>query len=190
MTTETTAPGWYHAQGDPPNTHRYWNGSAWSDSPVPVHSTGFPMAPPELDGAAETDRKPWEWWWHVVAHNYANFSGRATRAEFWWFGCFNLLAMAALFVPLFALGSTSESGLGGAQTVFLIAIVVFALLLAIPNLAVTVRRLHDTDRSGWWYLLTVIPIVSYVGSIVLLVFTLLDGTPRQNRYGPDPKRRG
>ena len=61
---------------------------------------------------------------------------------------------------------------------------VLVLAIVIPSIAVTFRRLHDTDRSAWWILIGLIP---FLGALVLLVFTLLDGTPGDNRYGPDPK---
>jgi len=75
-----------------------------------------------------------------------------------------------------------------------IALLVLAAVLffgtIIPTLSASVRRLHDTDRTGWWYASTMIPILNYITSIVVLIFMLLDGTPHDNKYGPDPKGRG
>jgi uncharacterized membrane protein YhaH (DUF805 family) len=76
------------------------------------------------------------------------------------------------------------SGIGG---IGLILLGIFALAILIPSLAVQVRRLHDTDRSGWWILLGVVPIINYIGAIVLLVFYCLEGTRGPNRFGEDPK---
>ncbi len=72
---------------------------------------------------------------------------------------------------------TAESGLGMLG-------IIYSLAVLVPSLAVTVRRLHDTDRTGWWLLIGLIPII---GAIVLLVFTLLDSTPGDNKYGANPK---
>jgi uncharacterized membrane protein YhaH (DUF805 family) len=102
---------------------------------------------------------------------YANFSGRARRSEYWWFALF----MTVVFI----VASAIDAALG--TSVFTI---VTLLGLIVPAIAVTVRRLHDTDKRGWWYLLTLIPL----GGIVLLVFTCLDGTPGPNRFGKSPKQ--
>lgn len=101
--------------------------------------------------------------------NYANFKGRATRPEYWWFALFTAVVggVAAL----------TDSALDVAA-----AVPVVALALLIPGLAVGTRRLHDVNRTGWWYLLTPVP----GGSIALLVFLLLPGTAGVNRYGPPP----
>jgi uncharacterized membrane protein YhaH (DUF805 family) len=61
---------------------------------------------------------------------------------------------------------------------------IYGLVVIIPSLAVTVRRLHDIDRSGWWIFINLIPLI---GAIVLLVFAVSEGTPGNNRYGPNPK---
>src|SRR4051812_3359841 len=112
-----------------------------------------------------------------VLSKYATFSGRARRAEYWWFVLFQVLVGIVAAILDAALGT----GFGSGSGVFSL-IVTLALLL--PGLAVTVRRLHDTDRSGWWILIGLIPVV---GAIVLIVFTVLDGTPGPNRFGPSPK---
>ena len=106
---------------------------------------------------------------------YAVFSGRAGRKEFW---LFQLLFYAVIFAAS-VLVSAPNDGL------VLIAVLALLALLAllIPQIAVTVRRLHDTDRSAWWCLLTFIPL----GQIVLYVFACLEGTVGENRFGTDPK---
>jgi uncharacterized membrane protein YhaH (DUF805 family) len=107
--------------------------------------------------------------------NFANFSGRARRKEFWMFTLFNILISIAIGVVESALGVTSGYGLVSG---------LYALAVFIPSLAVLVRRLHDTDRSGWWALLLLIPLI---GSLVLLVFACIEGTRGDNRFGADPK---
>jgi uncharacterized membrane protein YhaH (DUF805 family) len=120
--------------------------------------------------------------------NYATFSGRARRAEYWWFALFGILMQIAAAVldggvtrtPLMPGAGMMWSGSGPIQ-----GLVSLALLL--PNLAVTVRRLHDTGRSGWWLLIALVPMV---GLIVLLVFMVLPGNAGANDYGPDPLQGG
>jgi uncharacterized membrane protein YhaH (DUF805 family) len=106
--------------------------------------------------------------------NYVNFSGRATRSEFWYWVLFAVLASIAaglIDVALFGLdGSSAIESLVG-------------LALFLPGLAVSVRRLHDLDRSGWWVLLGLIPLV---GVIILIVWNCQRGTIGPNRFGPDP----
>ncbi|MFP1631548.1 DUF805 domain-containing protein [Zhengella sp. ZM62] len=107
---------------------------------------------------------------------YATFEGRARRPEFWWFALFTLAgSMVASFLDMALFGAGSEAGLLGA---------VFSLAVLIPSIAVGVRRLHDTDRVGWWYLLVFIPLI---GFIVLLIFFVQRGTEGPNRFGPEPR---
>jgi uncharacterized membrane protein YhaH (DUF805 family) len=103
--------------------------------------------------------------------NYATFSGRAPRSEYWWFYLFYLLVS---LVAAMLDGMTGGVGLLNAAV---------ALGLLLPVLAVSVRRLHDVDRSGWWYLIILIPLI---GIIVLLVWFVTRGTSGPNRFGPDP----
>lgn len=108
--------------------------------------------------------------------NYATFSGRARRAEFWWFALFILIGSVLLGLidsALFGVAAGSYGVLSG----------LFSLAILIPSIAVSVRRLHDIDRTGWWYLLIFVPVV---GFIVLLIFYIQPGTRGQNTYGPDP----
>ena len=98
---------------------------------------------------------------------YAEFSGRSTRTEFWLFVLFNFLI--ALVLNL----------LGMKFGFFMVLYVIYALALIIPSLAITVRRLHDTSRSGWWWFIGFVPIV---GGIILLVFMCLPSTPGENQY--------
>jgi uncharacterized membrane protein YhaH (DUF805 family) len=108
----------------------------------------------------------------VVFERYAVFEGRAGRAEYWWFFLANFL----ISLVLQALGR-------GASALALVSLL-YSLALFIPGLAVAVRRLHDTDKSGWWILISLIPLV---GIIVLIVFLATDGDQGANQYGnPDP----
>ncbi|WP_310447365.1 DUF805 domain-containing protein [Thiobacillus sp.] len=117
-------------------------------------------------------------WYLNVLKQYAVFKGRARRKEYWFFILFNLIASVVLTVIDFMTGSLdSELGIGLLSGLYSLAVL-------IPSLAVTVRRLHDTDRSGWWLLIGLVPLL---GAIVLLVFMLLDGTPGDNQHGANPK---
>jgi uncharacterized membrane protein YhaH (DUF805 family) len=117
-------------------------------------------------------------WYLEVLKKYAVFSGRARRAEYWYFVLFNLIVVIVL--------SGIDALLGTFNVVQGVGLLsgIYSLAVLIPTLAVTVRRLHDIDRTGWWILINLIPLV---GTIVLLVFAVTDGTPGSNRYGPNPK---
>lgn len=110
-------------------------------------------------------------WYLGVLKKYAVFSGRARRKEYWYFVLFNIIISIAVSIIGSILGTTLLDKL-------------YALAILLPGLAVSVRRLHDIDRSGWWLLLIFIPIA---GPIILLVFAVTNGTQGANQYGPDPK---
>lgn len=133
---------------------------------------------------------------------YAQFTGRSRRMEFWSFALFNLIVYATLGGVLIG----SMGGMGAFNAVpgadptamfsvlfggFGLVIGLYWLATFIPTLAVTVRRLHDRDMSGWWYLgfivLSLIPLVGFIVSIAFLVIMFLSGTPGPNRFGADPK---
>ena len=111
-------------------------------------------------------------WYLAVLKKYAVFSGRARRKEYWMFLLFNLLIAVTLGVIEGVLGSPGVLGL------------LYTLAVLIPGLAVTIRRLHDTDRTGWWLLIGLVPLI---GTIVILVFMIIEGDASDNEYGPDPK---
>lgn len=124
-----------------------------------------------------------------VFHNYATFSGRARRAEYWWWVLFTIIVgglLSLLDGMLFGYTTTTATGPGSyafdVQTLGVLA-PLWSLASFIPGWAVAVRRLHDTGRSGWWLLLFLIPLV---GAIILLVWFATRGEPRSNAYGPDP----
>ncbi|MCC7023936.1 MAG: DUF805 domain-containing protein [Thermomicrobiales bacterium] len=116
--------------------------------------------------------------------NYANFSGRSSRSAYWWWALFNWVAgiVAMALDSMLRPGSVSMETAYGTHYGVISGIVSLALLL--PSLAVLVRRLHDTDRSGWWFWIVVIPII---GWLVLLFFLISAGTPGPNRFGPPPR---
>ena len=117
-------------------------------------------------------------WYLEALKKYAVFSGRSRRMEYWYFVLFNIIVSIVLGT-IDALLGTLGSGMG----VGLLS-GIYGLAILIPSLAVTVRRLHDIDRSGWWIFINLIPLI---GAIVLLVFAVSEGTPGNNRYGPNPK---
>ncbi|QJB68663.1 DUF805 domain-containing protein [Parasphingorhabdus halotolerans] len=130
-------------------------------------------------------------WMLMPLRRYAEFSGRSQRKEYWMFVLFQVIVFIALGLLAVMFGgfgdpTTGEEISAGAM-VFIVILGLFALAMFIPNLAVQVRRLHDTDKSGWWILIGLIPIVNYIGSIVLLVFFCLEGTKGDNKFGTDPK---
>jgi uncharacterized membrane protein YhaH (DUF805 family) len=111
-------------------------------------------------------------WYLDVLKKYAVFQGRARRKEYWMFVLFNILAgILLLIIDIFI-------GLFGMLSF------IYSVGVIIPSLAVCVRRLHDTGRTGWWILIGLIPLI---GPIVLLVFLCLDSKPEENQYGPNPK---
>ncbi|MGG7568327.1 DUF805 domain-containing protein [Rhodovulum sp. DZ06] len=111
---------------------------------------------------------------------YVTFSGRAPRAEFWWFMVFTTLGSMVLQG---ALGAVAEGGSDVAILALSALTLLWSLGLFLPSLAVTSRRLHDVGRSFWWYLLIFVPLI---GMIVLLVWFCSRSKPEANRWGPPP----
>lgn len=120
-------------------------------------------------------------YYKAVLNKYADFTGRARRSEYWFFVLGNLIIYIGLAVIGGLLGGITGSEEGAIVPIALIGIFVLAIL--IPSIAVGVRRLHDTGKSGWWYLISLVPF----GSIVLLVFFCMDSEPGANQWGPNPK---
>jgi uncharacterized membrane protein YhaH (DUF805 family) len=115
---------------------------------------------------------------------YADFSGRARRSEYWLFTLFIVLVEIAYFILVSAIGGGTSGNMNPIGMVLSGLYFLFVLGILIPSLAVSFRRLHDTDRSAWWLLIALLP---FVGGLVLLVFTVLPGTNGPNKFGPDPK---
>jgi uncharacterized membrane protein YhaH (DUF805 family) len=117
-------------------------------------------------------------WATLPLKKYAEFTGRARRKEYWMFVLlvFAIYVVAAIIDGILGMGGMIAGAYGPLMTIA-------ALALLVPSIAVGIRRLHDTNRSGWWMLIGLIPIV---GSIILLVFFVLEGTRGPNQYGPDP----
>jgi uncharacterized membrane protein YhaH (DUF805 family) len=110
--------------------------------------------------------------------NYATFTGRARRSEYWFFYLFYFIFLVMAVILDNLLGITIEdTGIGPLYFISILAMI-------IPGLAVTVRRLHDVGKSGWFYFIVLIPIV---GSIWILVLMVTDGQPGRNKYGKNPK---
>lgn len=141
-------------------------------------------------------------WMILPFKRYAEFSGRSRRMEYWMFTLLNVIVMGVLvFVVLGAGGAaglmdpnTAEGAAGGLGALFGgmgLIFLVYLLAILIPSIAVTVRRLHDRDMSGWWYLgfivLSIVPVVGFLASLAMLVLMCLPGTPGANRFGEDPK---
>jgi uncharacterized membrane protein YhaH (DUF805 family) len=112
-------------------------------------------------------------WFLEALKKYAVFSGRARRKEYWMYTLF----ITIIYIVLAVISSASKSA-------GIALLVIFYLAILLPSVAVGVRRLHDTGRSGWWLLFGIVPLV---GGITLLVFTCLDSQPGPNKYGPNPK---
>jgi uncharacterized membrane protein YhaH (DUF805 family) len=118
-------------------------------------------------------------WYLAALKNYAGFSGRAQLREYWYFYLFSTLISISLIIVDHTIGLVNARGYGLLSGIY-------ALLVIIPVLAVTVRRFHDTNSSGWWILLGLIP---FLGFAAILFFCIEDGTAGDNRYGSDPKGR-
>jgi len=133
-------------------------------APAYPASPGYAPTPPRAQmGFADAVRS--------VLTQYATFSGRARRSEYWYFYLAYVLA-AVVAAIIDAMLDVTFVG------------IVLTLALVIPSLAVAVRRLHDVGKSGWWLLIGLIP---FVGAIVLLVFSCQDSQPGTNKWGPSPK---
>ena len=118
-------------------------------------------------------------WYLQVLKKYAVFNGRARRKEYWYFALFNIIIGFVLGFVDGVVGSYSpEAGLGLLGGIY-------SLFVFIPSIAVSVRRLHDTERSGWWLFIVLIPLI---GAIMLLIFMIQDSRTEPNKYGENPKK--
>ena len=116
-------------------------------------------------------------WYLKAFKQYATFDGRAQRAEYWYFMLFYFIGFIIVTIVDSFIGTYNvEAGMGVLGGIFM-------LVHFLPSIGVSIRRLHDIGKSGWWYLLILIPLI---GSIVLLIFFVLD-SKEDNVYGPNPK---
>jgi uncharacterized membrane protein YhaH (DUF805 family) len=134
---------------------------------------------PEMEGVMD--------WYLMVWRKYAEFNGRSRRKEYWMFVLFNLLA-ALVLAALGGIGLAISEDYGG---VLFIPFGLYILAVIIPGLAVQVRRLHDSGKSGWllllFFVLGFIPIVGFIATVVQIVLMCIDSDPGDNEYGPNPK---
>jgi uncharacterized membrane protein YhaH (DUF805 family) len=118
-------------------------------------------------------------WFTEVIKKYAVFSGRARRKEFWMFTLFSVIISIILSIVDRAIGTTygANDSSGVLQSIY-------GLAILLPTIGVSIRRMHDTGRSGWWILIALIPCV---GWIIFIVFAAQEGNAGDNQHGPDPK---
>ena len=135
-------------------------------------------------------------WYLKALRNYVGFEGRARRKEYWFFQLFYGLGVLLVNAPFWiialtwiatgtASGLSSGLAVGYAEIALGIVSILWWLIHLLPGIAVTVRRFHDTGRSGFWYLLGIF--LPVIGTIWLFVLTVLDSEPGENQYGPNPK---
>ena len=124
----------------------------------------------------------------TIKNRYAQFEGRARRSEYWYFTLFVIIIYFILGLLSGLLSGALMSGTDSALGLMPMALIgIFLLAIIIPSIALVVRRLHDTGKSGWWYFISLIP---FVGSIVIIVFLCTDSQSGTNEYGPNPKEIG
>lgn len=197
--------GWYPNPNGGPGL-RWYDGTRWTDDyhyDQPPAPSGQPFAPPPAGPAPgayqggyqgygyqgydpypaaayepPVSRSPWGYFTHVFTENYANFEGRARRSEYWWF---SLISVGLLAVMLFVAAVLTAAN-DAAGALFVVP-VLFWVATFIPALAAAVRRLHDTNKSGWWLLIYFVPF----GAIVILIFLFIEGDRGPNQYGWPPK---
>ena len=116
---------------------------------------------------------------NVLMNNYVGFKGRASRSEYWWFTLFNLIVNIITFAIDSTLGTMITYDMGYVGFIALLALIP-------PSICVSLRRLHDLGKRGWWILIAIIPIVNFIGIFVILVFTLMEGEEHPNQYGNVP----
>lgn len=117
-------------------------------------------------------------WYLQAVKNYAGFSGRARRKEYWMFTLFNFIFTIIFALLDMLIYTVSDANLLGMLTG------AYSLAILIPTMAVTFRRFHDTGKSGWWWLINFVP---FIGTLIYLYFLILDSQPGENQYGPFPK---
>lgn len=124
-----------------------------------------------------------DWYSYAININYFNFKGRARRKEYWMFTLINNAIIVSLYLATLYFSDIYSRDFNAIGFVLTVFFVIYIIVTFIPSLSVTVRRLHDTGRSGWWLLALLIPF----GGIIIFVFSCLDSHPGDNRFGPNPK---
>ena len=120
------------------------------------------------------------YWYITVINQYFNFKGRSRRKEYWMYTLFNIIfLLTAVLLDNYLIGLTIE---GDIPIGFLTFSYYFFVL--IPTMALTVRRLHDIGKSGWFYLIALIP---YIGGLILILLMCIEGQPASNKWGENPK---
>ena len=118
-------------------------------------------------------------------NKYADFEGKAIRSEYWFFTLFIWLVWGVLYVTTFSIAISTMPTEGVAMFLFSIPVMWFFATL-IPHIAVGIRRLHDTGKSGFYYFWSLVP---FIGSLIVLAFMLGDGTKGRNQYGDNPLKK-
>ena len=125
-------------------------------------------------------------WYLKVLKQYVDFSGRARRKEYWMFMLIHfIIILMIVFLMIYSIDDLDSDEAPDSIIMGVFLLYFFGTLL--PSIAVTVRRLHDTGKSGWWYLINFIP---YIGKFILLIFACMEGDARTNQWGANPKGRG
>ena len=113
-------------------------------------------------------------WYLEAFKKYAVFQGRSGRKEYWFFVLFNIIVSMVLgYIDRLTGTFVADAGFGIFSAIYTLAVI-------LPGISVSVRRLHDTGRSGWWFMITIVPIL---GFFVFLYFMVLDSDPAENKYG-------
>lgn len=131
---------------------------------------------------------PWGYYKKVWSQ-FGDFSGRARRREYWWFYLLNAVVFVLLMMPFVLM---VDSTAPDQALLIMVPMALYALVMIVPYLAVTVRRLHDSGRSGWWlvlfqFIFGLVPYLNIIGGLVMLVLLCTDSDPGSNEYGPNPK---
>lgn len=151
--------------------------------PVPPFSatlTALAGRPAPPNPLPDMDIEDLKGWYLKVLRQYSDFNGRARRREYWMFTLANVLVIVAIGIVAGILGAIADF-LG---VIGMIAYVLYALAVFIPGIAVAIRRLHDTGKSGWFLAVALVP---FVGGLIVLYFLIQEGEPGPNLHGPDPK---
>jgi len=168
---------------------------AVAPTPLPAAS---PSRPPQTHarryyGPVTPALTMWGYFTYAMTTNFANFTGRARRMEYWSFALFSTLIIGGIVLLMAFTGSDLSRGrLNGVGWFLAIALMIYALWAMIPHISLLVRRCHDLGLTGWlvlgFYLSQLIPLVSFVTSIAVIVMCCIEGQRHDNQYGPPPKR--